>query len=78
MRDAGPRPDVVTWNAAILACRNAGKHKQAIELFRDLESHDELQPNAASYDLAITAAKRANKPSLVRALMQAEQEHSAK
>jgi pentatricopeptide repeat protein len=68
MPAVGLEPDVINYNAAMLACREAGEWQQAVKLLDVIEQHHGLTPTAATYDIAITACKRADQRTLVAEL----------
>ena len=54
MRWQGPTPDVISYNAAIIACEKGLQWAQAVALLREM-GWQGLTYNAISYNAAISA-----------------------
>lgn len=53
MRVRGVQPNAATYNALILAYGRAGRAKEALEVFAELEAHPVLRPSMRTYSSAI-------------------------
>jgi pentatricopeptide repeat protein len=66
VQEAGIRPGVITYNAAISACDKAGRAGEALDLFAelcDLAKHDpSMRPHVVTYNAAMAALGNAGRP----------------
>ena len=53
--------DVITYSAAISACRKGQQPQQALHLFQDMQLR-ELVPDVITYSAAISACEKGHKP----------------
>ena len=57
----GPEPDVVTYNAAISACRKAHQPERALEVLAEMQGRG-LEPSVITYNAAIKACGKGYQP----------------
>lgn len=76
MRECGIRPNIIAYANAIDAAGNAGKWDEALKLLELISFSDDpddlnsgLSPNVVCYNFAISASAAANRPALVRSLL---------
>lgn len=58
MKDAGPPPDLISYNAALCGCGRAGQPHAAEALLREMRGRG-LPPDAASYGAVLDACAKA-------------------
>ena len=56
-RRRGPRPDVVSYSTAIMACSRAGNWERALGLLQEMRS-DGLAPNSTTFTAAMAACRQ--------------------
>jgi len=73
VKDAGVRPSVVSYNAAMSAYDKAGRPDEALKLFAelsDLAKHDpSMLPTVVTYNTAIAACASAGQPDMALSLL---------
>ena len=70
MPGAGIKPDVVSYNATILACGKGGKREEALSLLKEMYRAS-IKPNVVSYNAAISACEKGGKWKEVLSLLEA-------
>jgi len=72
LKDAGIRPSLITYNAAISACGKAGRSEEALALIAELQQLGERDPSMRmdlfTYNAAISACGNAGQPDQALAL----------
>ena len=61
MPDAGIKPNVISYSAAISACGKGGKWEEALSLIKQMRSVD-IEPNMFTYAASIQACAYAGQP----------------